>query len=282
MSDDRVPETADNITDRIGPYRVLDRIGEGRMGVVFLARCPEGRFVAIKVLGQGVIDDPTTRMRLFREIETMRRVRSVNVAEIFDADVASAMPWIVTSYVPGGTLEEVINDQGPLRGAALARLAGGLANALTAIHGAGVVHRDLKPGNVILRNADPVVIDFGIAQGADSTRLTATGLVTGTPGYMSPEVIMGDNMSPASDVYSWGATVAFAASGHPTFGTGSYHAICHRSLKGAGDFNGVPLSLRPVLGAALDPEARRRPTADELRRHIAALDLAALERPPIR
>ena len=200
--------TADHMPDRLGPYRLLDRIGEGGMGVVYLGRDPEQRSVAIKVLRPAVAGDPNARRRLAREVETMRRVRSPFVAEVLDTDVAGDTPYIVTRYVPGRTLDEVVSQDGPLTGARLARLASGLAEALAAIHAAGVVHRDLKPGNVMLVNSDPVVIDFGIAQALDSTRLTQTGMFMGTPGYLAPEVIEGQPAGAASDVHAWGGTIA--------------------------------------------------------------------------
>src|SRR3954451_23935795 len=205
----------------IGRYRLLEKIGEGGMGVVHLATDPQGRRVAIKVLRPGVASDQTALRRLAREVDSMRRVRSPHVAEIVDADVTAEPPYVVTQYVPGRTLEQMVRDGGPVRGRALQRRATGLAAALAAIHSAGIIHRDLKPGNVMfLGNGQPVVIDFGIAQGMDATRLTATGLVIGTPGYLGPEIIEGDDASAASDVHSWAATLAFAAGGRPPFGTG--------------------------------------------------------------
>ena len=161
------------------------------MGVVYLGADTEGRRVAVKVLGAAVASDPNARQRLAREVETMRRVRNRFVAEVLDADVDGPAPYIVTRYVPGRTLEDTVRQGGPLRGMALDNLAEGLAEALTAIHAAGVIHRDLKPGNVMLDAGHPVIIDFGIAHVPDSTRLTKTGLVMGTPGYLAPEVIEG-------------------------------------------------------------------------------------------
>ena len=216
---------AEHTPDRLGPYRLLDRIGEGGMGVVYLARDPEQRSVAVKILRPAVAGDPNARRRLAREVETMRRVRSPFVAEVLDTDVTSETPYIVTRYVPGRTLDEVVTQEGPLSGSRLIRMAAGLADALAAIHAAGVVHRDLKPGNVMLMNGDPVVIDFGIAQALDSTRLTMTGMFMGTPGYLAPEVIEGRPSSEASDVHAWGATVGYAATGRPPFGGGSYETI---------------------------------------------------------
>src|SRR6266571_9152099 len=218
----------DRLSDRLGPYRLLDRIGEGGMGVVHLAADSENRLVAIKVLRPQTAGDATARRRLAREVETMRRVRSPYVAEVIDADVTGDMPYIVTRFVPGSTLEHVVAEHGPLRGQRLQRLAYGLAGALAGVHAAGVVHRDLKPGNVLIVGDDPVVIDFGIAQAGDATRLTLTGMFMGTPGYLAPEVIEGQETGRASDVHSWGATVAFAATGRPPFGTGTFEAIFYR------------------------------------------------------
>ena len=273
--------TADQMPDRLGPYRLLDRIGEGGMGVVYLGRDPEQRSVAIKVLRPAVAGDPNARRRLAREVETMRRVRSPFVAEVLDTDVAGDTPYIVTRYVPGRTLDEVVTQDGPLTGARLARLASGLAEALAAIHAAGVVHRDLKPGNVMLVNSDPVVIDFGIAQALDSTRLTQTGMFMGTPGYLAPEVIEGQPASAAADVHAWGGTVAYAATGRPPFGTGSYETIFYRIVNGQPDLAGVPAPLAELLGGALRRNPAARPAAAQLCALATGLDVAALQPVPV-
>jgi predicted Ser/Thr protein kinase len=272
--------TADQMPDRLGPYRLLDRIGEGGMGVVYLGRDPEQRSVAIKVLRPAVAGDPNARRRLAREVETMRRVRSPFVAEVLDTDVAGDTPYIVTRYVPGRTLDEVVTQDGPLTGARLARLASGLAEALAAIHAAGVVHRDLKPGNVMLVNSDPVVIDFGIAQALDSTRLTQTGMFMGTPGYLAPEVIEGQPASAASDVHAWGGTVGYAATGRPPFGTGSYETIFYRIVNGQPDLAGVPAPLAELLAGALRRNPAARPAAAQLCTLAGALDVAGLQPVP--
>jgi hypothetical protein len=234
------------------------------MGVVHLARDPDGNQVAIKVLRNVGYADANARRRLVREVETMRRVRSPYVAEVLDADVTGEYPYIVTRYVPGPTLEQMVRRQGPLSAAGVQRLADGLAEALAAIHAVGVVHRDLKPGNVMLTDDRPVVIDFGIAQAPDATRLTQTGMVMGTPGYLAPEVIEGHPSSPASDVHAWGATVAFAATGRAPFGDGSFEAIFYRIVSGRADLTGVPSSLVSSVSAALCRDPARRPTAGML------------------
>jgi predicted Ser/Thr protein kinase len=263
----------DALPSKIGPYRLLDKIGEGGMGVVYLARDAESRPVAVKILGPAVAGDPNARRRLLREVETMRRVRSRYVAEILDADVTGDAPYIVTRYVPGRTLEDVVRTDGPLRGQALDRLAGGLAEAIAAIHAAGVVHRDLKPGNVMLMDGQPVVIDFGIAHVPDSTRLTQTGMVMGTPGYLAPEVIEGLPSSGASDIHSWGATVAFAATGRQPYGSGTFQTIFFRVLQGKAELTGVPSALLPLVVAALATEPQARPPARWLADRCAELPL---------
>jgi hypothetical protein len=262
----------DQTTDRLGPYCLLERIGEGGMGVVYMARDAGGQTVALKVLRSVAAEEPIARRRLAREVETMRRVRSPYVAAVIDADLAGGTPYIVTRYVPGQTLEEVITEDGPLPPPALLRLAYGLADALTAVHAAGVVHRDLKPSNVMLLEGLPVVIDFGIAQGPDATRLTMTGMFMGTPGYLAPEVIEGQPSSEASDIHAWGATVAFAATGRPPFGSGSYEAVFYKIVNGQADLLGVPKPLLPLVVAALARDPGLRPPAAQLSAQAAALD----------
>ena len=268
----------DALPRKIGRYRLTKKIGEGGMGVVYLGTDPDGRQVAVKVLGPAVAGDPNARRRLAREVDTMRRVRNRFVAEVVDADVAGSAPYIVTRFVPGQTLEEIVRANGPLRGGALDSLAEGLAEALAAIHAAGVVHRDLKPGNVMLSGGNPVVIDFGIAHVPDSTRLTKTGLVMGTPGYLAPEVIEGGTASGASDVHSWGATVAYAATGRQPFGTGNYQTIFFRVLEGKPEIDGVPARLLPLVTAALSTDPLTRPSA---RRLAGQLGLPASARLPL-
>jgi Protein kinase domain len=264
----------------LGPYRLLEQLGAGGMGVVFLAEDPAGQLVAVKVLREGVPAEVTARQRLAREVETMRRVHSPFVAEVVDADVAGSPPYIVTRYVAGETLEDVVTTDGPLTGAALAAVARGLTAALVAIHAAGIVHRDLKPGNVMLVDGEPVVIDFGIAQAPDSTRLTMTGMFMGTPGYLAPEVIEGKPSGPAADVHSWAATMAYAATGRPPFGTGQFEAIFYRIVHGQPDLDTMPAPLLPIVVAALARDPSRRPTPTDLAELTAALDPTALVRAP--
>ncbi len=176
---------------RIGPYRLIEEIGEGGMGVVHLALDPRGRAVAIKVLRAHVAHDADARQRLSREVDTLSRIRDARVASVIDADVMAPRPYIVTRYVPGPALDEVVEEHGPLAPADLLRLARGIAEAIRSIHACGVVHRDIKPGNVLIEDGEPVLIDFGIAHLQDDVRHTVGGLVMGTPGYLSPELVEG-------------------------------------------------------------------------------------------
>lgn len=248
----------------LGPYRMLSPIGAGGFGEVHLALDPEGRTVAVKVLHPHIAADEAAVARLAREVETMRRVRGPHIAEIVDAALTGERPYLVTRYVQGRSLAVVVAQDGPLRGDALVRLANGLAEALAAIHDAGVVHRDLKPANVLLADGEPYVIDFGIAHALDSASLTASGAVVGTPGYLAPEVLEGREAGPAADVFSWAATLAYAATGRQPYGTGPAPAVAYRVVHHEPDLDGVPEWLRPLLADCLvtDPEAR--PTAAEL------------------
>jgi hypothetical protein len=266
--------------ERLGPYRLREQLGEGGMGVVYLAEDPDDRQVAVKVLRQGVPAEATARRRLAREVDTMRRVHSPFVAEVVDADVEGSPPYIVTQYVAGQTLEDVVAADGPLTGTALAALARGLAGALLAIHAAGVVHRDLKPANVMLVDGEPVVIDFGIAQAPDSTRLTMTGMFMGTPGYLAPEVIEGKPSGPAADVHSWAATMAYAATARPPFGTGQFEAIFYRIVHGQPELDTMPAPLLPIVLAALARDPSKRPSAEDLADLTAGLEPVALVRAP--
>ena len=172
--------------ERLGPYRLERRLGEGGMGVVYLASDEAGQLVAVKALRPALAADVTARRRLMREVEAMRLVHSPYVAQVLAADLEGDVPYIVTQYVPGRTLDATVCEDGPLSGTVLSKVVSGLALALIAVHAAGIVHRDLKPGNVMLSDGEPVVIDFGIAQLADTTRLTMTGMFMGTPGFLAP------------------------------------------------------------------------------------------------
>ncbi|MEU1722857.1 protein kinase [Nonomuraea sp. NPDC005692] len=258
--------------ERLGPYRLVRRLGEGGTGVVHLAVEPGGRQVAIKVLRPDVAGDALARRRLTREVEAMRLVRDDHVAEVVDVDVTGDPPYIVTRYVPGPSLVELVGRAGPLKVAALIRVGKGMAQALAAMHAAGVVHRDLKPSNVLLADGDPVVIDLGIAQAADSTRLTMTGMFVGTPGYLSPEIITGEKAGPPADVHAWGATLLFAATGRQPFGEGSFEKIFFNIVESRADVEAAPVLLRPLLTEALAKDPALRPTAAQLVGRLAELE----------
>ena len=254
---------------RLGPYRLIERIGEGGMGVVHLGISPDGDLVAVKALRPWLVGGHDGRERFGREVAALRRVRGDRVAQVVDADVEGDVPYIVTRYVRAPSLERVVRDHGPLGAAALGRLASGLAEALASVHEAGVIHRDVKPGNVLLADDGPVLIDFGVARAVDETRLTATGLVIGTPGYLAPETVNGQEPSPGTDIHGWAATMAFAATGRPPYGTGPDAVVLDRIRRGDHDLAGIEPRLAALLHRALAVEPERRPLLSELRHRLA-------------
>jgi len=243
---------------RVGDYRLLTKIGEGGMGVVHLAQARDGRRVALKVLRPHIIGDDEARKRLAREVASLRRVTSPRIAEIIDADPWGATPFVATRYVPGLSLHEHIRQEGPITGEDLRWFAAGLAEAVIAVHDVGVLHRDIKPSNVLLEGRSPVLIDFGLARLAEDPRLTMTGWLLGTPGYLAPEILYGDDATTASDVHSWAATVVFAATGRPPFGRGPAMAIMDRVRRGEHDLSAVPSDLLPILRQCLEPDPADR------------------------
>jgi serine/threonine protein kinase len=263
----------------VGPYRLLAKIGEGGMGVVHLAQRPDGSRVALKVLRPHVIGDDEARERLAREVASMRRVRSPRIAEVLDADPWGPTPYIATRYVPGLSLHQHVRQEGPVRGDDLRHLAAGLAEALLAVHAVGVLHRDIKPSNVLLEGRSPVLIDFGLARLAEDPRLTVTGWLLGTPGYLAPEILYGEDATVASDVHSWAATVVLAATGRPPYGRGPAMAIMDRVRRGEHDLDGVPPELLPFVISALSPDPQQRPSLPallaDLRPRPAASSLAS-------
>ncbi len=259
---------------RVGPYEIRRSIGQGGMGVVYQGHNPSNdQLVAIKVLKPEVAGDDIARARLHREVETMRRVHSRNVAEVIDADTSAEQPWVVTEYIPGPTLDSTVTDHGPLRGRALTRFVTGLAQAIDDIHAAEVIHRDLKPGNVIISNGEPIVIDFGIAHAVDGAKLTQTGTFVGTPSYLSPEVIEGTDLGPATDIHAWGGTVAFASTGEAPYGAGSFEVIFFRVLNGEITLEGMPDELQPLVRQAVSRDMASRPTAAQLVAETRRLNL---------
>ena len=248
---------------QIGRYRLVARLGAGGMGVVYLGVDPSGEQVAVKVLRPELADNPEFRVRFGREVIMLTRVQGVCTVRVIAADTEAPKPFLVTEYADGPSLSEYIDTHGPLDAGMLYGLATGLAEALAAIHAAGIVHRDLKPSNVILTAGGPKVIDFGIAQGLDTTSLTKTGITVGSAGFMAPEQVIG-KAGTAADIFTWAVTVAYAASGQSPFGTGASDVILYRIVHGAPDITAVPPGLRPLVEAALAKEPRDRPTAPQL------------------
>lgn len=251
----------------IGRFEIVEKIGEGGMGVVYRAvdtADPRRREVAVKVLRPHIAYDPDARTRLAREVDTLERVHHPNVAAVITADPHGERPYIATEYVPGIPLDKLVTERGPLNPDEMADLGRDLADAIRAIHAAGVVHRDLKPSNVLMVGRRPVLIDFGIAHIADDARLTSTGLVMGTPGYLSPELVEGAPVSTSTDWWGWAATLAYAAQGEPPFGRGPMPAVLDRVTRGQSNLTGVDSRLRPLLAAALSPVPGERPSASEV------------------
>ncbi|GAB2849343.1 hypothetical protein GCM10022221_55960 [Actinocorallia aurea] len=251
----------------------MERLGAGGMGEVFLCRDGDGRVLAVKVLRPEYAGRADVRARLRREAETMRRVESPYIAELVAADGDGETVYLATRYVQGGTLGAYVDDRGPLGGEPLRALAHGLAEALVVIHAAGCVHRDLKPENVILAEGRPVVIDFGIAHALDAGRFTTTGRATGTPAYMSPELLTDGSVGTAADVFAWGATVAFAATGRRAYWS---HLSPDALGKLLDEAEQMPREMRGAVDAALSPDPQGRPSARKL---VTLLDRPIGDRP---
>ncbi|WP_149261410.1 DUF4389 domain-containing protein [Actinomadura sp. K4S16] len=249
----------------LGPYRLLGRLGRGGMGTVYLGAEPDGRRVAVKVVNRELAGEPAFLARFRREVTAARRVHRFCTAPVIDAELDQDPPYIVTEYIDGPSLEKAVRDKGPLPGSDLEGLAVGVATALAAIHGAGIVHRDLKPANVLLSSTGPRVIDFGIARALDAADgPTRTGQFVGTPSYIAPEVLRGEPVEQASDVFSWGCVVAYAGTGRPPFQGGTVAETFRRIEHEEPDLAGLDPRLRDVVAAALGKDPRDRPSARRL------------------
>jgi eukaryotic-like serine/threonine-protein kinase len=253
----------------IGPYKLLGRLGQGGMGVVYLARSPGGRTVAVKVIQPQLAEEPGFRTRFAREVAAAKGVSGMFTALVVDADTQGLHPWLATAYVAGPSLSEAVESQGPLPAESVLALAAGLAEGLQAIHAVGVVHRDLKPSNVLLAADGPRVIDFGISRAREASMLTQAGTVMGSPGYLSPEQAEGLPVGPPSDIFSLGSVLVFAATGEGPFGSGLPAALMYRVVSKEPDLSGVPETVRAVVERCLDKDADARPTPGEL---LADLD----------
>jgi len=275
----RLEELQTGDPPRVGPYLLLGRLGAGGMGRVFLGRSPGGRLVAVKVIRAELAENSGFRARFAREVAAARRVSGLFTATVVDADPEATLPWLVTGYVAGPSLAQAVADHGPLPVASVLALAAGLAEGLDAVHAAGVVHRDLKPSNVLLAEDGPRVIDFGISQAAEVTMLTETGTVVGSPGFMSPEQAEGAGVGPASDIFTLGAVLAFAATGDPPFGDGAATAQLYRVVHGKPRLDQMPVQVRPLAERCLAKDPQERPTARQFlaeltAAHPSAADLA--------
>ena len=248
----------------IGPYRLVGLLGSGGMGQVFLGLSAGGRPVAVKVIRAELAADQEFRVRFGREVAAARRVSGLFTALVVDADVNGPVPWLATTYVAGPSLARAVTDHGPMAVRPTLALAAGLAEALSAIHAAGVVHCDLKPSNVLLSPDGPRVIDFGISRATEAVSVTGVGWVAGSPGFMSPEQAMSEEVGPPSDVFSLGAVLTFAATGGGPFGRGSRPELAYRLVYSPPDLDLVPAELRPLVARCLAKDPGQRPTADEV------------------
>jgi WD40 repeat protein len=268
-------ELRDGDPPQIGPYRLVGRLGAGGMGKVFLGRSAGGHLVAVKVIREELAGDPDFRARFRREVAGARMVSGLFTAPVVDADLDGPVPWLVTVYVDGPSLADAVAGHGPLPAESVLALAAALAEGLGAIHAVGVVHRDLKPSNVLLAVDGPRIIDFGIARATEATALTHTGLVMGSPGFMSPEQAEGREVGPPSDVFSLGALLTFAATGDGPFGGGSTAALIYRVVYGAPDLEKVPDQIRSVVDRCLAKDPEQRPAPSALLAELGGADLAA-------
>ncbi|MFD3536021.1 protein kinase [Streptomyces sp. NPDC058664] len=247
----------------IGRYVIEHKLGEGGMGTVYLARSRGGRAVAVKVARPELAADPSFRARFRAEVAAARQVGGFHTAQVVDADPDAEAPWLATAYIPGPTLSALVTAQGPMDEERLRSLGAALAEALEAIHACGLVHRDLKPGNIVMAPDGPRVLDFGIARAVESTRLTATGSAFGTPGYLAPEQALGEEVTGAADVFALGAVLVAAAGGRP-FGDGTPMGLMYRAVHEAPDLTSVPEALRGLVGRCLAKNPAERPTPEEI------------------
>jgi serine/threonine protein kinase len=247
--------------DRIGPYAIIGKLGAGAMGQVFLARSPAGRLVAVKTIRVELAEEAGFRARFAREVAAARRVSGVFTASVIEADADADLPWVATAYVPAPSLTTLVRKTGPLPVPAVRWLAAGCAEALQSIHGAGLLHRDVKPSNVLVAPDGPRVIDFGVARAAERIQLTTTRGAAGTPAYMAPEQARdATQASPASDVFSLGATLVYAATGHPPYQGETVMDILVRLATEPPDLTGIPRELDALVTACLERVPRDRPT----------------------
>ncbi|WP_442804598.1 serine/threonine-protein kinase, partial [Streptomyces luteogriseus] len=261
----------------VGPYRLLGRLGSGGMGRVYLGRSAGGRTVAVKIVHPHFALDEEFRARFRREVDAARRVGGAWTAPVLDADPGARVPWVATAYAAGPSLSAAVADGGPLPAPTVRALGAGLAEALAAVHELGLVHRDVKPSNVLLTLDGPLLIDFGIARATDGTAsLTSTGVSIGSPGYMSPEQILGKGVTGAADVFSLGAVLAYAATGRPPFPGDSSAALLYKVVHEEPELGLLDGELRDLTAECLAKDPAARPAPARLARRLAPEGAARL------
>ncbi|MGP9021887.1 serine/threonine-protein kinase [Streptomyces sp. BR1] len=248
----------------VGSFRLHRRLGAGGMGVVYLGSDRRGQRVALKVIRPDLAEDQEFRSRFAREVSAARRIRGGCTARLVAADLEADRPWFATQYVPGPSLHDKVAEEGPLAAAETAAIGAALSEGLVAVHEAGVVHRDLKPSNILLSPKGPRIIDFGIAWATGASTLTHVGTAVGSPGFLAPEQVRGAMVTPATDVFSLGATLAYAAMGDSPFGHGSSEVMLYRVVHEEPQLHGVPDALAPLVRACLAKDPEERPSTLQL------------------
>ncbi|GAA2444201.1 serine/threonine-protein kinase [Streptomyces mauvecolor] len=248
----------------VGSFRLHRRLGAGGMGVVYLGSDRRGQRVALKVIRPDLAEDQEFRSRFAREVSAARRIRGGCTARLVAADLEAERPWFATQYVPGPSLHDKVAEEGPLTAAEAAAIGAALSEGLVAVHEAGVVHRDLKPSNILLSPKGPRIIDFGIAWATGASTLTHVGTAVGSPGFLAPEQVRGAAVTPATDVFSLGATLAYAAMGDSPFGHGSSEVMLYRVVHEEAQLRGVPDALAPLVRACLAKDPEERPSTLQL------------------
>ncbi|MGW1806725.1 serine/threonine-protein kinase [Streptomyces sp. NPDC002078] len=269
----------------VGSFRLHRRLGAGGMGVVYLGSDKKGQRVALKVIRPDLAEDQEFRSRFAREVSAARRIRGGCTARLVAADLEAERPWFATQYVPGPSLHDKVADEGPLSAADTAAVGAALSEGLVAVHEAGVVHRDLKPSNILLSPKGPRIIDFGIAWATGASTLTHVGTAVGSPGFLAPEQVRGAAVTPATDVFSLGATLAYASTGDSPFGHGSSEVMLYRVVHEEPQLLGVPDALAPLVRACLAKDPEDRPSTLQLSlrlKEIAAREAQGMSdgRPP--
>ncbi|MHB9849843.1 serine/threonine-protein kinase [Streptomyces krungchingensis] len=269
----------------VGSFRLHRRLGAGGMGVVYLGSDRRGQRVALKVIRPDLAEDQEFRSRFAREVSAARRIRGGCTARLVAADLEADRPWFATQYVPGPSLHDKVAEEGPMAAADVAAVGAALSEGLVAVHEAGVVHRDLKPSNILLSPKGPRIIDFGIAWATGASTLTHVGTAVGSPGFLAPEQVRGAAVTPATDVFALGATLAYAATSDSPFGHGSSEVMLYRVVHEEPHLQGVPDALAPLVRACLAKDPEERPSTLQLSlrlKEIAAREAQGMTdaRPP--